>query len=74
MNIKEYIASGILEAYLLDEVTPQERMEVERLLARYPELKATNSGAAERFIIGTFASVLFAAACAGLARWLTGLW
>lgn len=45
-----------------------------KALARYPELKATNSGAAERFIIGTFASVLFAAACAGLARWLTGLW
>ncbi|MFT4108869.1 hypothetical protein [Propionicimonas sp.] len=43
-------------------------------LARYPELKATTSGAAERFIIGTFASVLFASACAGLAWWLTGLW
>ncbi len=43
-------------------------------LARYPELKATSSGTAERFIIGTFASVLFAAACAGLAWWLTGLW
>jgi F0F1-type ATP synthase membrane subunit c/vacuolar-type H+-ATPase subunit K len=43
-------------------------------LARYPELKATTSGAAERFIIGTFSSVLFAAACAGLAWWLTGLW
>jgi len=45
-----------------------------KALARYPELKATNSGAAERFIIGTFTSVLFAAACAGLAWWLTGLW
>jgi F0F1-type ATP synthase membrane subunit c/vacuolar-type H+-ATPase subunit K len=43
-------------------------------LARYPELKATTSGAAERFIIGTFSSVLFAAAWAGLAWWLTGLW
>mgnify|MGYP000935016060 CR=1 FL=1 len=43
-------------------------------LARYPELKATTSGAAERFIIGTFSSVLFAAACAGLAWWVTGLW
>ena len=43
-------------------------------LARYPELKATSSGAAERFIIGTFASVLFAAACAGLAWWLIRLW
>ncbi|MCE1173741.1 MAG: hypothetical protein LWW77_03930 [Propionibacteriales bacterium] len=43
-------------------------------LARYPELRATTSGAAERFIIGTFASTLFAAACAGLAWWLVGLW
>jgi hypothetical protein len=43
-------------------------------LARYPELKATTSGAAERFIIGTFSSVLFASACAGLAWWVTGLW
>ena len=45
-----------------------------KALARYPELKATTSGAAERFIIGTFTSVLFAAACAGLAWWLIGLW
>ena len=45
-----------------------------KALARYPELRATTSGAAERFIIGTFASVLFASACAGLAWWLVGLW
>lgn len=43
-------------------------------LARYPDLKATTAGAAERFIIGTFSSVLFAAACAGLAWWVIGLW
>lgn len=41
-------------------------------LARYPELAATNSPAAERFIIGTFSSVLFAAACAGAAAWASG--
>lgn len=41
--------------------------------ARYPELKASSAGAAERFIIGTFASVLFASACAGMAIWLTQL-
>lgn len=39
-------------------------------LGRYPELRAAEdgvrSGAAERFIIGTFASVLWACACAGL--------
>lgn len=35
-------------------------------LARYPELKAgPRSGVAERFIIGTFASVLWSLACAG---------
>lgn len=38
-------------------------------LARYPELQAgTSSGAAERFIIGTFVSCLVAAAGAGLAH------
>jgi hypothetical protein len=40
-------------------------------LGRYPELKAgASSGTAERFIIGTFSSVLWAAACAGLFRLL----
>ena len=43
-------------------------------LARYPELRATTPGAAERFIIGTLSSALFAAAFAGLAWWLIGLW
>lgn len=41
-----------------------------KALARYPELKSTTSAAAERFIIGTFASVLWASGWAGLARWL----
>lgn len=39
-------------------------------LGRYPELRAAESGvrsgAAERFIIGTFVSVLWACACAGV--------
>ncbi len=39
MNLKDYISSGILEAYLLDEVTPQERMEVQRMLSQHPELQ-----------------------------------
>ncbi|WP_420175079.1 hypothetical protein [Luteococcus sp. OSA5] len=43
-------------------------------LARYPELKATTTGAAERFIIGTFVSVLLACGAAGLALWLNGLY
>lgn len=42
-------------------------------LARYPELKAPSSGAAEAFIIGTFVSVLWACGCAGLALWLVGV-
>lgn len=37
-------------------------------LGRYPELRnGEDTGVAERFIIGTFTSVLWAAACAGLA-------
>jgi hypothetical protein len=37
-------------------------------LGRYPELRNDDdSGVAERFIIGTFTSVLWAAGCAGLA-------
>jgi hypothetical protein len=36
-------------------------------LGRYPELRSQeDSGAAERFIIGTFTSVLWAAACVGI--------
>ena len=36
-------------------------------LGRYPELRnGENPGTAERFIIGTFTSVLWAAACAGV--------
>ncbi len=36
-------------------------------LGRYPELRA-HAGTSERFIIGTFASVLWALACAGVVR------
>jgi F0F1-type ATP synthase membrane subunit c/vacuolar-type H+-ATPase subunit K len=44
-------------------------------LARYPELRTEDRrGAAERFIIGTFASSLVAAAGAGLALWIISLW
>nr|WP_311251390.1 hypothetical protein [Nocardioides sp. AE5] len=38
-------------------------------LGRYAELRSQTPGAAERFIIGTFSSVLWASACAGTA-WL----
>ena len=42
-------------------------------LARYPELKAPETGVAERFIIGTFVSVLLACGAAGLSLWLVSL-
>lgn len=41
-------------------------------LARYPDLKASD-GTAERFIVGTLASLLVATAAAGVAHWLIGL-
>lgn len=41
-------------------------------LARYPDLKASD-GTAERFILGTFASLLVGAAGAGAAHWCLGL-
>ncbi|HEY8970853.1 MAG TPA: anti-sigma factor [Puia sp.] len=40
MNIKEYIGSGIIEAYVLGLASPSERAEFERLCAQYPELVA----------------------------------
>lgn len=40
MNIKEYIESGILEAYTLGALEDGERADVERNIAMYPELAA----------------------------------
>jgi anti-sigma-K factor RskA len=40
LNIQEYISSGILEAYALGELSDFERIEVEKNLAQYPELRA----------------------------------
>ncbi|MCB0697190.1 MAG: anti-sigma factor [Chitinophagaceae bacterium] len=40
MNIKEYIESGILEAYVLGALTEDERIGVESDIALYPELAA----------------------------------
>ncbi|AYB31189.1 anti-sigma factor [Chryseolinea soli] len=39
MNIHDYIATGILEAYVLGELSERERAEVEKNLAQYPELR-----------------------------------
>lgn len=39
-------------------------------LGRYPELRGADELTAERFIIGTFTSMLWACGVAGLTRWL----
>jgi cell division protein FtsB len=39
MNIKEYLASGILEQYLLGELSPAEDREVEHLIVKFPEIR-----------------------------------
>lgn len=39
MDIKNYIASGILELYAMDHLSPAERAEVERYAAQYPEIR-----------------------------------
>ncbi len=38
MNVRDYIESGILEAYVLDALTPEEKVRVEGDIARHPEL------------------------------------
>jgi anti-sigma-K factor RskA len=40
LNLEEYIASGILEAYALGELSTEERSAVEGNLAQYPELRS----------------------------------
>ena len=39
MNLQPYIANGILELYVLDLLSPNEKLGVERMLKVYPELK-----------------------------------
>ncbi len=38
MNIEAYISSGILESYVMDELTPNERTEVENAASQHPEI------------------------------------
>ncbi|MBA4854080.1 anti-sigma factor domain-containing protein [Emticicia sp. BO119] len=40
MDINSYIASGILESYVLGSTTPEEAVEVEQMSLKYPQLKA----------------------------------
>jgi anti-sigma-K factor RskA len=39
-DIKAYIESGILELYVLGDVTPKEKLEVEAMAAKHPSIKA----------------------------------
>lgn len=39
MNIEEYISSGILESYVMDELSQTERAEVENAASQHPEIK-----------------------------------
>lgn len=39
MNTKDYIASGILEQYLLGDLTSAEEKEVEKMISQYPEIR-----------------------------------
>ena len=39
MNVQEYISTGILEAYVLDQLPPEERQDVERWAKEYPEVR-----------------------------------
>lgn len=39
MNIEKYISSGILESYVLDQVSTSERLEVERMANEYDEIR-----------------------------------
>jgi anti-sigma-K factor RskA len=54
VNVEAYISSGILEAYALGELSEQERAEVEKNLAIYPELRkelAHIEDAQEKFLM-----------------------
>jgi anti-sigma-K factor RskA len=39
MNVSEYIASGIVELYAMNALSPEEKKEFERLMILYPEIK-----------------------------------
>jgi anti-sigma-K factor RskA len=39
VNIEEYISSGLLEAYVMDQLSPAERTEVEQAAADHPEIR-----------------------------------
>lgn len=40
MNLTDYISSGIIESYVLNQITDEERIELEAMATMYPEIKA----------------------------------
>jgi len=40
LNLQEYISSGIIESYVLNQVTDKERAELEAMASKHPEIKA----------------------------------
>jgi hypothetical protein len=38
MNVTEYIASGIVELYAMNALSPEEKKEFERVILLYPEI------------------------------------
>ncbi len=40
MNLHEYISSGIIESYVLNQLTNKERIELEEMAAQYREVRA----------------------------------
>ncbi|MCD6066808.1 MAG: hypothetical protein K0S33_1634 [Bacteroidetes bacterium] len=49
MNTKEYIESGIIESYILGNISPQEKQEVECMAHIYPEINEELKSAAAAF-------------------------
>jgi len=43
-DIKAYIESGILELYILGDVSPEEKLQVEEMAAKYPEIRLELDG------------------------------
>ncbi len=49
MNIENYISSGIIESYVLDQLNEQERNDVQKLAAQHPEIRVAIEETEETF-------------------------
>ncbi|GAB2968610.1 hypothetical protein GCM10027048_44380 [Hymenobacter coalescens] len=72
MNIEEYIESGQLELYALQQLTPAEAAEVERLAAQYPEIRAELAGVQRS--LGGYAEAHAVTPPAGMRERVLGGW